>query len=881
MKEYLKPQFSPDFPDNARSNESESEVKFSPEDISSAQELKDLLLGYINNGTDILSQIKEHLNTISDSSVLNLPDIKLAIEKYCSGVEVDKNKNKYSESILSILNVSREDLLRSQSFKVQLEKELSFCVGGNADIEDTKKMIEKYGTLIDFKKFPEYLQGPISNGDILKVKKFIDEFNLDYKKVFYNEENIIWGCLSGQSGKKEKDVSELKEITNINEEKMLDFFIKNPLSFDRCLANISGIIYFKYTTDFPKEINFSQIISHEDADISQDYIKNDIDYVAGGQFAGIGEVFSTNVGQKFIEKTNSKERYLNDIVDLFFKEKVVMDRDGDTIEHQYVDNLLLALNSLGIDNRIIQDKIKLFFESSNIFEMRMFLNDAAKKPFDVFLKRTANLFGDFVDEKMYKAINDLSEGKNSEDFISFGIKKTGNDGINQLEQRYRQFKKDILREDFNPQILLESNLASKYFKNYIRFPVSQWTGEGHSFEDMVERYIEVNNSGEYSISPLNPEFTPSGVLYVDTGDKSNKDIEYSESFLNRFKTISGDIQKAKEQYLSKAPLSEIVSRLEEKRKNIVEELTEKIEKIVNKDGSPNEKGRQSLSERLTKLKELKLRSLADFQKNFAALTTFKELEPDLRQAMFVMGFAKNRTQLEKDMDKVDPQKPTLDDTTWMMNFVDHMVNKETMSQYFTDKQARDKFRELINIKSFEEELSRFQNKDIIGTLPMEFIPTRGILMEFSGHIADACWADKYKDTIPATFPNFTAVTMVQNPGTKHERLCGSCMIIETNNESTGEPLLVIRGLNPIENTINGLQVSDFYEKFTNYTKMLAEKTGRKLAIVINNYAGGSSTNRPLLLNYLSSLNLEKARVPYEETEFNGYNVTNNVYLVKR
>ena len=109
MKEYLKPQFSPDFPDNARSNESESEVKFSPEDISSAQELKDLLLGYINNGTDILSQIKEHLNTISDSSVLNLPDIKLAIEKYCSGVEVDKNKNKYSESILSILNVSRSE----------------------------------------------------------------------------------------------------------------------------------------------------------------------------------------------------------------------------------------------------------------------------------------------------------------------------------------------------------------------------------------------------------------------------------------------------------------------------------------------------------------------------------------------------------------------------------------------------------------------------------------------------------------------------------------------------------------------------------------------------------------------------------------------------
>jgi hypothetical protein len=206
-----------------------------------------------------------------------------------------------------------------------------------------------------------------------------------------------------------------------------------------------------------------------------------------------------------------------------------------------------------------------------------------------------------------------------------------------------------------------------------------------------------------------------------------------------------------------------------------------------------------------------------------------------------------------------------------------------MSKYFTDKQARNKFRDLINVKALIEELSRFNNQEKIGTLPMKFIPTRGVLLEYSGHIADACWAGGYKDTIAATFPNFTGVAMVQNPDTKNEKLCGACLLIETEDQETKEPMLVIRGLNPIENTINQLSIPDFVDQIQAYVESLAKKTGRKPGIVIDGHCGGASTNRPLLYNHLSNIkdkDFVQVHVPNADTNFNGYNISNHVWTKK-
>lgn len=130
-----------------------------------------------------------------------------------------------------------------------------------------------------------------------------------------------------------------------------------------------------------------------------------------------------------------------------------------------------------------------------------------------------------------------------------------------------------------------------------------------------------------------------------------------------------------------------------------------------------------------------------------------------------------------------------------------------------------------------------------------FIPTKGLLLEFSGHIADACWASRYR-SVAREFPNFSAVIMAQNRGTKHERLAGAALLIETDDQA-GNPLLVIRVINPIENIINSLSVEDFLDKFISYAQKVAKNIKRKLAIVIDGHCGGSGTNRPVLFDLLS------------------------------
>jgi hypothetical protein len=587
------------------------------------------------------------------------------------------------------------------------------------------------------------------------------------------------------------------------------------------------------------------------------------------------------------ERKNKNSNSVEELLATFPEFEKIMD---DPKIHQEMQDLFVHFAKIGQIERfnmmkerykIDQETIQLAFQqavdwsSVNKFKSLLALNELSEKPIDPLLMKSSDIFGDFVSFENYQTIKEIAGGNITEECRMFGVKVGGNTGINQLEQGFAKFRGDILKPDFDPEILIKSKLARDYFKSFIRFDESEWGG-GSSIEDTVDRYLECRNNGEYDVFPLNKEFKESDVLMVDTVDKEAKPVQYSEAFLNRFNTIHTDLALAKELYLSKFPITKVISNLNQHLVRVAQGLMQK------RDSMQDGKGKEALSDRIVKLQGIYLRDLKNFEENFQFLSKLndKEIDSTLRQAMFMMGYAKNPNQLEKDLAGINTNNPRLDDITWTMNFSDHIVNKEVMSQYFKDKVAKNEFRKLISTKSFEEELTRFRNQDKKGKLPVKFIPSKGILLEFSGHIADACWADKYAHTIPATFPNFTAVTMVQNPGTKHERLFGSSIIIETREAvKDGQGLLLIRGLNPIENTINQLSVEDFYKQFVDYIKSLGEKTGKRVAIVIDNHSGGSSTNRPLLFGYLKSLKLERVKVPYRETEFNGYDVTKHAYLV--
>ncbi len=251
--------------------------------------------------------------------------------------------------------------------------------------------------------------------------------------------------------------------------------------------------------------------------------------------------------------------------------------------------------------------------------------------------------------------------------------------------------------------------------------------------------------------------------------------------------------------------------------------------------------------------------------------------------MFFLGFNYNEDKSEEDLDDYSADKPTVDELSWVMNYVGHIVNQETLSKFFTDKYAAKNFSKLLHVGVLEKEMARLQSfgKGAAGNMDMEFIPQRNILTELSGHIADACWAEKY-DSIVKDFPNFTSLTMVQNPGKQSERLAGAGMLIETESID-GEQLLIIRGLNPQENVINQLDVNDFYQNLISYLNKIARKGERKLAIVIDENSGGASSNRPVLFDYLKKLKsqLEKVNLKsYEDTTFNGYDIMDYCYFVE-
>ncbi len=511
----------------------------------------------------------------------------------------------------------------------------------------------------------------------------------------------------------------------------------------------------------------------------------------------------------------------------------------------------------------------------NRFDDLIRVNNAYQPPLDRLINKTAEIFGDFATAENYRLIKELNAGGIPAEAGELGVRSGGEKGMSELSRKLESFRTEMIREDFDPEVLLKSPALLNLFKNIVRFDSSQWGG--HEEEDLkqsVKTFIRLRKSGE--LDPLKPEYLPGKADILRVDEEAQKAFQYSEPFLNRYGLLLRSIQSAERAVDEKNPklFSKLTSEITAKLQPIISDLEAKSA------AAPNPKAKEAMAQKIADLKSLDLRSIKSFQKNFSTLADFKELHEDLRQVLFSYALKKNPDWRRENFNRYAPQ-PAVDQITRVLDFVDHIVNQETFDRYFTDPRAAKKFRELINIRALEEELSRAQNQATKGAIPFEFIPTRGLLTELSGHIADACWASKYK-SILKEFPNFTPVIMVQNPDNKHRRLAGAAFLIEAESES-GEPLLIARGLNPQENVINNLSVQDFYEKFMSFAGQIAEKSARKLAVVIDDHSGGSSTNRPVLFNFLSQKARSLKKIPLSEkskTRFNGYDITRDVFLAE-
>ncbi len=528
------------------------------------------------------------------------------------------------------------------------------------------------------------------------------------------------------------------------------------------------------------------------------------------------------------------------------------------------------IDSLLIDND---------YSSSSSFGLISEVNNYFKPHLDKFVSKTEEIFGSFADLDSYLLIKKVGEG--DDDIIKeLKIKKGGNDGLREIREKISDFKNDVISEDFNPQYLLEEENRSvylPYFKKYIRFEESEWgDSDEDSLVNIIRQFLDYKGRGE--LKPLNPEFVRSEVLSIKKSDvEAREKYEFNEHFLKRFNVLINSIKESKKLYNEKFPLSNLVKKIEEKRTTVVDELKEKYE------GTPDPRAREAINNKIKLLESINVRNVKSFQDNFSILAKVKEFNELLRQVVFLISFTKNKQSLNYNLDFINKDKPSLNDISWVLNFIDHITNQEVVGKYLTDHKASKSLREITSTKAISEEMSLMQKQgsDSGATTKLQFIPTRGILAEFSGDISDSCWTSKY-DSVLKEFPNFTPIIIRQNPETKHERLAGAFMLIETKSEE-GRPLLVVRGLNPIENVINSVSVDDFYKKTIEYTRDLAKKTGREVAIVIDNHCGGAATNRPALYQYLESLSSRLEPVVLnskDDTYFNDYDIVDSTYLVK-
>ena len=503
------------------------------------------------------------------------------------------------------------------------------------------------------------------------------------------------------------------------------------------------------------------------------------------------------------------------------------------------------------------------------------------------------IFGEYASLELTQSVRRLLEGDISEDLRTFGVSRSAEAGLRQLEVGVREAL-DMIRKVDIPLDQLERIERSAVLKSVLmdvsRYRQSQWGNHDvFSLDELLTYRIRLEKDG--MLGALPPAYAPSKAVEIGLLNARDKKAEWTVDVLERFNVLRQELVEAARPSKEGGGMNALMGRL---RGDIAGMITDMDERLA-ADTTLNAKGRHSIERRRDELLGLitptdpvksqtyPLRSLKTFEQNFLALAQNKELHSSMRKLVFAWALYKNPNWAKEHPSLLNTEaikSPSTDDVADLRQFVETIVNQQTFREYFADTRSARAFNKMVDTKSLDTGLSRLQGIGVgKDTLSMQFVPTRGIMMELSGHIGDACWAGVYK-SIAETMPNMTAVIMKQRPGTAHESLAGSAMLIESKTRWTHRPILIIRGLNPIQNTINHISATQFFDAFVGYARNIAEERGMGLGIVIDDHVGGSGTNRPVLYDYMSKTlkpTLRKVRMLNADTNFNGYKITGDTY----
>ncbi|MFI9739845.1 helix-turn-helix domain-containing protein, partial [Nocardia sp. NPDC052278] len=492
----------------------------------------------------------------------------------------------------------------------------------------------------------------------------------------------------------------------------------------------------------------------------------------------------------------------------------------------------------------------------------------------------------------------LADGANAAERNALGLQRSGEAVLGELKDVARAFVAEVKDAGLSAESL--AKVQSSDFLAQLLIGVTRYDKSDEGPRDIASLRELLRDqeraTAEGGIAPMPEEYRPSGVVEVAKlrTRVGASGPQWTEDLLTRFARLAQNLQAARSAItLARRPITHLLDELGRGIAEHIGTLEHSIASGRLADGSPiNDAARRYMAARAQDLKELiapkaehatqfpALRSLRDFEKNFQRLARIGELHDDLRAICFAWAMQQHPEWIDR-LRHIGVGEPTLEDIVRVREFVEHITNQEVFARYFAHRQGARTFRRMTSVAALDEAIARTQGVGASSdTTRLRFVPTRGPLLELSGHIASACWAGRYRSVAEA-MPNMTAVIMVRNPDDPaRTALVGAGLLIETTSTS-GEPILLIRGLNPLETYINHVSVADFYREFTDWAHGIASSRGRRLAIVIDDHCGGAATNRPALYSYLAEARpeLTPVRVDLSDTAFNGYDVTECAYLV--
>lgn len=222
----------------------------------------------------------------------------------------------------------------------------------------------------------------------------------------------------------------------------------------------------------------------------------------------------------------------------------------------------------------------------------------------------------------------------------------------------------------------------------------------------------------------------------------------------------------------------------------------------------------------------------------------------------------------------------------LAEFIGVTVKEHSLEITNLTSEQKQRVMKTLNTNSLKEAIENYTRSVSNNKKTITCIPTRGVLAELSGDLADACWVRT--PNIMKDNPNMQAVIFVENAENPSKtKSIGSCLLIETTAE--GHPAIIIRGLNPRQELFDegGSPLSFFNEFVDTYVTRIAQELGNEkgvneVYIICPEPGTGALSNRPAfkletVVNDVTENKNIKLDTP---NTFNGYNITDRCLMVK-